>query len=154
MGVSRRMRMGRGGWEGCHGVVRATLCARRARAIVSVRARGLIKGGDLGAGVEEVAAFGEMRRSYQAMVEAERLAGRPRRFHTTRPNEGHKAVWGPRISSAAGNWFKAQWKTLVLERMRGFRGDRGDPMATMAYYLGEVMPGVWSQLLAAHAVRA
>ena len=144
------MRMGRGGWEGCHGLVRATLCARRARAIVSVRARGLIKS-DLGAGVYEVAAFGEMRRSYQAMVEAERLAGRPRRFHTTRPNEGHKAVWGPRISSAAGNRFKRQWKQLVLERMRHFSGD---PMATMAHYLGVVMPGVWSQLLAAHAVRA
>ena len=150
MGVSRRMRMGRGGWEGCHGVVRATLCARRARAIVSVRARGLIKS-DLGALVHEVAAFGEMRRSYQAMVEAERRAGKTRRCHTTRPNEGHKAVWGPRISSAAGNWFKRQWKLLVLERMRDFRGDA---MATMAYYLGEVMPGVWSQLLAAHAVRA
>jgi hypothetical protein len=98
-----------------------------------------------------VAAFGEMRRSYQAMVEAERRAGRPLRCHTTRPNEGHKPVWGPRISSAAGNRLKRQWKQLVLERMRGFRGD---PMATMAYYLGEVMPGVWSQLLAAHAVRA
>jgi hypothetical protein len=110
MGVSRRMRMGRGGWEGRHGVVRATLCTRRARAIVSVRARGLIKG-DLGAGVYEVAAFGEMRRSYQAMVEAERRAGRPLRCHTTLPNEGHKYVWGPRISSAAGNWFIAtQWQ--------------------------------------------
>ena len=153
MGVSRRVGMGRGGWEGCHGVVRATLCARRARAIVSVRARGLIKS-DLGAGVYEVAAFGEMRRSYQAMVAAERREGKTRQCHTTRPNEGNKAVWGPRISSAAGNWFKRQWKQLVLERMRDYRGDRGDPMATMAYYLGEVMPGVWSQLLAAHAVRA
>ena len=152
MGVSRRVGMGRGGWEGCHGVVRAALCARRARAIVSVRARGLIKS-DLGAGGYEVAAFGEMRRSYQAMVEAERRAGRPLRCHTTRPNEGHTPVWGPRISSAAGNWFKRQWKQLVLERMRGFEF-RDDAMATMAYYLGEVMPGVWSQLLAAHAVRA
>ena len=149
------MRMGRGGWEGCHGVVRATLrlCARRARAIVSVRARGLIKS-DLGAGVYEVAAFGEMRRSYQAMVEAERRAGRPLRCHTTRPNEGHKPVWGPRISSAAGNRLKRQWKQRVLERMRGFRGDRDDAMATMAHYLGVVMPAVWSELLAAHAVRA
>ena len=144
------MRMGRGGWEGRHGVVRATLCTRRARAIVSVRARGLIKS-DLGAGVDEVAAFGEMRRSYQAMVEAERREGKTLRCHATRPNEGHKAVWGPRISSAAGNWFKRQWKQLVLERMRSFNGD---PMATMAHYLGVVMPAVWSELLAAHAVRA
>ncbi len=139
--------------------MRAALCARRARCIVSVRARGLISS-DLELGQTEVAAFGKMRSSYEDMVADERREGRgkPLRFHTTRPNEGHAAVWGPRISSAAGNWFKVhwQWKQLVLEHMRGFRGDRGDPMATMAYYLGVVMPGVpvWSQLLAAHAVRA
>ena len=133
--------------------LRAALCARRARCIVSVRARGLISS-DLELGQTEVAAFGKMRSSYEDMVADERREGKPLRCHTTRPNEDHKAVFGPRISSAAGNWFKVQWKTLVLERMRGFRGDRGDPMATMAYYLGVVMPGVWSQLLAAHAVRA
>jgi hypothetical protein len=35
--------------------------------------------------------------------------------------------------------------------MRAFSGDA---MATMAHYLAVVMPRVWSQLLAAHAVRA
>jgi len=129
MGVSRRMRMGRGGWEGRHGVVRATLCTRRARAIVSVRARGLIKS-DLGAGVYEVAAFGEMRRSYQAMVAAERREGKTRRCNATRPNAGHKAVFGPRISSAAGNKFKVQWKKRVLERMRAFVGNPTETLIT------------------------
>ena len=130
--------------------LRAALCARRARCIVSVRARGLISS-DLELGQTEVAAFGKMRRSYEDMVADERREGKPLRCHTTRPNEDHKAVFGPRISSAAGNRFKVQWKQLVLERMRAFSGD---PMQTTAHYLGVVMPGVWSELLAAHAVRA
>jgi hypothetical protein len=42
-----------------------------------------------------------------------------------------------------------QWKRLVLEPMRAFRGE---PTETMVNYLCVVMPGVWSELLAAHAV--
>ena len=132
---------------GCAGYY---LCARRARAIVSVSARGLIKI-DLPADATEAHAFGAMRRSYEAMVARERLEGKKRRCTTTRPNADHKAEFGPRISSADGNRFKVLWKQLVLVRMRAFSGDA---MATMAHYLAVVMPRVWSQLLAAHAVRA
>ena len=62
-----------------------------------------------------------------------------------------RSFQGPRISSADGSRFKALWKQRVLERMRAFSGDA---MATMAHYLAVVMPEVWSELLAAHAVRA
>ena len=74
--------------------------------------------------------------------------GRARRGEaciTTRPNAGHKAVFGPRISSPAGNKFKVQWKKRVLERMRAFGGD---PKEILEYYLSDVMPAVWSELLA------
>ena len=91
------------------------------------------------------AAFGEMRISYQAIVAAERREGKTRRCITTRPNAGHKAVFGPRISSPAGNKFKVQWKKRVLERMRAFVGN---PTETLEYYLSDVMPAVWSELLA------
>ncbi len=91
------------------------------------------------------AAFGEMRSSYEAIVAAERREGKTRRCNTTQPNAGHKGLFGPRISSAAGNWFKVQWKKRVLERMRAFSGDQKE---TLEYYLGDVMPAVWSELLA------
>jgi hypothetical protein len=91
------------------------------------------------------AAFGEMRSSYEAIAAAERREGKTRRCITTRPNAGHKAVFGPRISSPAGNKFKVQWKKRVLERMRAFVGD---PTEILEYYLSDVMPAVWSELLA------
>ena len=115
--------------------MRATLCACRGRWIFSLSARGLISMNPV---------FGKMRSSYEAMVDAEMQLGRTRRCNTTRPNAGHKPVFGPRISSAAGNRFKVTWKKLVLARMRAFRGD---PNETLVYYLSEVMPDVWSELL-------
>ena len=125
------------------------VCSRRARCIVAVHARGLTRRDLLLSGLTEVPAFSEMRRSYEDMVDAERREGKTLRCHTTRPNEGHTPVWGPRISSPDGTRLKVMWKNLVLDRMQAFRGD---PTETMVQYLCVVMPEVWSALLAAHAV--
>ena len=128
----------------CHGVARATLCACRDRWIVALCPRGLIQR-DLGAGVDEVAKFVHLRETYQAKVDAEMRLGKTRHCNTTRPNEGHRPVFGPRISSSAGNRFKVTWKRLVLGHMQGFSGD---PTQTLAFYLTVVMPAVWSALVA------
>ena len=128
----------------CHGVARATLCACRDRLIVALCPRGLIKR-DLGADVDEVAKFVHLRETYEAHVDAEMRLGKARRCHTTRPNEGHQPVFGPAISSPAGNSFKVAWKKLVLGHMQGFRGN---PTETLAFYLTKVMPAVWSALVA------
>ena len=128
----------------CHGVARATLCACRVRWIVDLCPRGLIES-DLGADVTEVAKFVDLRRTYQAKVDAEMRLGKTRHCNTTRPNAGHKPVFGPRISSAAGNRFKVTWKKLVLARMQSFCGG---PTQTLEFYLSVVMPEVWSALLA------
>ena len=125
--------------------MRATLCVRRDRLIVPVRLRGTTPE-DLPAGQLESLEISAMRRTYQAKIDAERRAGKTKRCYTTKPNAGHKPEWGPRISSAAGNRIKVTWKKRVLERMRAFSGT---PEETMVHYLSVVMPGVWSELLAA-----
>ena len=128
----------------CHGVARATLCTCRDRWIVALRPRGLIES-DLGADVTEVAKLVDLRKTYQDKVDAELRLGKTRHCNTTRPNAGHKPVFGPRISSAAGNRFKVTWKKLVLARMRSCCDG---PTQTLEFYLCVVMPAVWSALLA------
>ena len=129
--------------------MRATLCVRRDRLIVPVSLRGTTPE-DLPAGQLESLEISEMRRTYQAKIDAERQAGKTKRCFTTKPNAGHKPEWGPRISSAAGNRIKVTWKKRVLGRMRAFSGTvTGTPEETKVHYLSVVMPEVWSELLAA-----